>query len=355
MNIILKNKKSMENKQILSQQTWTSFFDQNGSPSFLQSWEWGELQKKLGYKIERIGLYDNTVLKGIALLIKIRAKRGSFLFIPHGPIILNSSQNSKLKTQIEQKIISKLFDYLKIIAIKEKFDFIRIAPILIDTKGNKQIFQNIGFKDAPIYMHAERIWLLDITKNEDELLSQMRKTTRYLIRKAPKDGITIIKKTSKESVDDFWKLYEKTALREHFIPFSKQYITDEFTEFARNNNAVFFFAKKGEEYLASALIDFTKSTGFYHQGASVHTKYPAPYLLQWEAIKESKKRGCKSYNFWGILQPGRSPKNWQGLTMFKQGFGGFQTDYVTTQDYIISPTYYLSYTYELYLKWKRGV
>ena len=81
MNIILKNKKSMENKQILSQQTWTSFFDQNGSPSFLQSWEWGELQKKLGYKIERIGLYDNTVLKGIALLIKIRAKRGSFLFI----------------------------------------------------------------------------------------------------------------------------------------------------------------------------------------------------------------------------------------------------------------------------------
>ena len=204
-------------------------------------------------------------------------------------------------------------------------------------------------------MHAERIWLLDITKNEDELLSQMRKTTRYLIRKAPKDGITIIKKTSKESVDDFWKLYEKTALREHFIPFSKQYITDEFTEFARNNNAVFFFAKKGEEYLASALIDFTKSTGFYHQGASVHTKYPAPYLLQWEAIKESKRRGCKSYNFWGILQPGRSPKNWQGLTMFKQGFGGFQTDYVTTQDYIISPKYYLSYTYELYLKWKRGV
>lgn len=334
----------MEVKLISSQQIWTDFFNQNGSPSFLQSWEWGELQKKLGYKIERTGLYNKNKLEGIALIIKIRAKRGNFLFIPHGPILITNTQ----------KIFSDLLEYLKTIAKKDKFDFIRIAPIQVDTNENRKLFQSIGCKDAPIYMHAERIWSLDITKNEEELLSQMRKTTRYLIRKAPKDGIMIEKRTDKDAVDDFYPLFEKTVEREHFVPFSKKYITNEFTEFARNNNAVLFFAKREGEYLASALIDFTRSTGFYHQGASIHTKYPAPYLLQWEAIKEAKKRGCTSYCFTGILEPGRSPKNWQGLTMFKQGFGGFQTDYVTTQDYIINPKYYLSYVYELYLKWKRG-
>jgi len=339
--------KNLKVKPILSQQIWTDFFNQCNSPSFLHSWEWGELQIKSGYKIERVGLYENTILNGIALLIKIRARRGNFLFIPHGPIVKQS--------QIYHKIISVLLEYLKKIAKQEKFDFIRIAPILIDTKDNRQIFTSLGFKDAPIYMHAERIWSLDLSQSEDNLLLQMRKTTRYLIRKAPKDEITIIQRTDANAIEDFWKLYEKTATREHFVPFSKKYITDEFTEFFKTKNAVFFFAKKGGEYLASALIDFTKSTGFYHQGASVHTKYPAPYLLQWEAIKESKKRGCILYNFWGILEPGRSPKNWQGLTMFKQGFGGFQTDYVTTQDYAITPKYYLSYLFDSYLKIKRGV
>ncbi|GAI33015.1 unnamed protein product, partial [marine sediment metagenome] len=29
---------------------------------------------------------------------------------------------------------------------------------------------------------------------------------------------------------------------------------------------------------------------------------PASYLLQWEAIKEAKNRGCKLYNFWGIAE-----------------------------------------------------
>lgn len=345
----------MEVKPISSQQTWTNFFNQCNSPSFLHSWEWGELQKKLGYEIVRVGIFEKNIITGIALIIKIRAKRGNFLFIPHGPIMRIMNNELRIK-----KGLLFLINYLKEIAKQEKFDFIRIAPIFTDSKENRTVFQNLGFKEAPIYMHAERVWSLrltseDVNKTDEELLLAMRKTTRYLIKRAPKDGIIIEKRTDNAAVEDFWKLYEKTAIREHFVPFSKQFITDEFTEFFKTNNSVFFFAKRGGEYLASALIDFTQSTGFYHQGASIHTKYPATYLLQWEAIKESKKRGCSFYSFWGILEPGRSPKNWQGLSLFKQGFGGFQTDYVTTQDYIITPKYYLSFLYEHYLKIKRGV
>ena len=75
----------------------------------------------------------------------------------------------------------------------------------------------------------------------------------------------------------------------------------------------------------------------------------------WEAIKEAKKRGCQYYNFWGIHQPGRTPKSWDGLTLFKQGFGGDQVNYLTTQDLILSPKYFLTYWYEKYLNWRRGV
>ena len=207
----------------------------------------------------------------------------------------------------------------------------------------------------------------------------MRKTTRYLIRKAQREGVIIEKRTGEKAVDDFWKIYQETARRENFVPFSKSFIEEEFNVFNKTGNALFLFGKvknnvipdlirnpdkmdsrlRGNDnntsYLASALIIFTKSTAFYHQGASIHTKIPVTYLLQWEAIKEAKKRGCQIYNFWGILQAGRSPKNWQGLTLFKTGFGGRQIDYLPTQDFVISRRYYLTYLYEKFLAWRRGV
>jgi lipid II:glycine glycyltransferase (peptidoglycan interpeptide bridge formation enzyme) len=205
-------------------------------------------------------------------------------------------------------------------------------------------------------MHAERIWVLDLEPSEDELLANMRKTTRYLIRRAPKDGIEIEKRSDDAVIEDFWKLYQETASRESFVPFSKAFVDNEYKEFATSGNADYFFGKVEGEYLAGALVVYTKSTAFYHQGASRHTKFPVPYALQWEAIREAKRRGCKLYNFWGILQEGRTPKAWSGLTLFKKGFGGRQIDYIPTQDYVINPVKYaISWIFETYLQWKRGV
>ena len=166
-------------------------------------------------------------------------------------------------------------------------------------------------------------------------------------------------------------LYHITADREQFTPYSDAYIKHEFEAFHSAGNAAIFnsgflnspkdamppeFALEGaSQNLAASLIIFSKSSGFYHQGASIHTKYPAAYLLQWHAILEAKRRGCKYYSFHGIHDPGRTPKSWNGLSLFKHGFGGFQVDYLYTQDFIISPMYALSYLSDRYLNLRRGV
>lgn len=354
----------MNIKQITNKVEWDNFFNSANSPSFLQSWEWGDLQKEVGEDVLRIGIYDNNEIVGIAQIIKIKAKRGNFLFIPHGPIIEVESQKLKVKSYLDI-----LLKYLIQLAKNEKYDFIRIAPIIENTEESRGLFKDLGFRTAPIYLHAERIWELPLDKSEDEILQGMRKTTRYLIKKAHRDGVVIEKRTDEKIVDDFWKLYEETAERENFHPFPKKFIQKEFEIFHASGNALFLFAYvhpgggrtdspgvlNTKEYLASALIIFTRSTGFYHQGASIHSKIPVTYAIQWEAIREAKKRGCKLYNFWGTLQPGRTPKNWGGLTLFKTGFGGHQIDYVLTQDYPISPKYYLTYLYEKFLSIRRGV
>lgn len=393
----------MEIKIINNQNIWQKFFDENSSPSFLHSWEWGEFQQKQGTEILRIGIFDKDKLFAIALVLKIRSKRGNFLFVPHGPII--GIKNSELRIK---NVLSTLVNYITKIAKSEKFDFIRIAPILLNTPEHKNIFQKLGFKNAPIYMHGEREWRLPLNLPEDKLLEQMRKSTRYSINRAIRENVIIEKRTDQKAIDDFLEIYKQTIIREQFVPFSRKFIQDEFDAFNHNNNALFLFATINNENnnktkflrpvsclskralsdslqcevkrkasgpdlqsgceltwrknfsfinnaIASALIIFTKSTAFYHQGATTHSKIPGSHLLQWEAIKEAKKRGCQYYNFCGIHQPGRTPKNWDGLTLFKQGFGGEQVDYLTTQDLVLSPKYYLTFCYEKYLNWRRGV
>ncbi|MDH7476262.1 MAG: peptidoglycan bridge formation glycyltransferase FemA/FemB family protein [Microgenomates group bacterium] len=339
------NVQMVENKN-----DWEKFFNDYGSASFLQSWQWGEFQKTLGYDISRLGFWEKGELRMIAQVIKIKSKRGNFLFIPHGPVIncrQFSCQKSYLKT---------LRDFLVNLAKKDNFSFIRISPLALDDHQNQKLYRDLGFKTAPVYMHAETMWILNLNPSEETLMANMRKTTRYLIKRAGRENVVIEKRTDEKAVDDFYRLYEETARREKFVPFSKKYISNEFKAFNQTGDAVFLFGYQKKTTLASALIIFTRSTAFYHQGASIHSKIPVTYLLQWEAIKEAKKRGCQFYNFWGIMKKGRTPKSWSGLTLFKQGFGGQQVDYLPTQDY---PVKKLSYTMTVFLEkilnWKRGV
>jgi len=340
---------------ITDEATWTAFQSKHNNLTFLQTWEWGEMQRRLGYDILRRGITEHGRLVSTVLVVKVRAKRGAMLFVPQGPTFERGAGRETMGSHL--KLIT---DSLVAIAQKENYAFIRIAPILNDVEENRNLFLSLGYRTAPIYMHAERVWSVNLTPAEDVLLANMRKTTRYLIRRAPKDGVSIVTRVNKEALNDFWSVYEETARRERFVPFSRSYLRNEYEVFARTGNVFWLFGfvgsqKKPSDCLAAAMVIFTKNTGFYHQGASLHSKEPVAYLMQWEAMREAKKRGCLSYNFWGILEKGRSPSAWQGLTLFKQGFGGFQTDYVSTQDYIVSPHYWYSYLYEQYLMLRRGV
>ncbi|MGB9883285.1 MAG: peptidoglycan bridge formation glycyltransferase FemA/FemB family protein, partial [Microgenomates group bacterium] len=73
-------------KEITDQSLWQDFFDKNCFSSFLQSWQWGEFQKCLGYDVLRLGIYKKNKLQGICQVIKLKSKRGKFLFVPHGPV-----------------------------------------------------------------------------------------------------------------------------------------------------------------------------------------------------------------------------------------------------------------------------
>ncbi len=345
----------MNIKEINNKEEWESFLFQCSEKTFLQSWNWGEFNEKMGNQIWRFGIYNNEKLIGVSLIHKISAKRGTFLFIPHGPVIFDDLTGQDKKEMLEL-ILLQLSD----IAKRENASFIRISPILLNNEENERIFLDLGFRNSPMHASAyEATWKLDIYPDEENLLKNMRKTTRYLIKKvAENKDVSIEKSTDPKNIGVYQKLNTEVSKRQKFTPFSEEFIKNEFETFKKDNEVLFIFGKYKGEIVAGAMIIFWSGVAFYHQAASLgkFSKFSIPYLLQWEAIKEAKNKNCSIYDFWGFTDPEKfSNHPWAGPTLFKMGFGGYKKDYIKTKDFVISKKYWINYIIESIRKHKRGL
>jgi peptidoglycan pentaglycine glycine transferase (the first glycine) len=317
---------------------WESFVLSTPTYTFLQAWNWGEFNRALGDKVFRLGLFEEGELAGVALILKVHARRGSFLFCPHGPLIKWENPTH----------LDALLNHVKDLARQEGVAFIRISPLILEGAESRRLFHKHGFRDAPIHMHAEATWMLDIRPSEEELLAGMRKNTRYYVRRAARDGVEVFQSRDPADVAVFNALYQETVDRHSFVPYSEEYLEKQFGAFAADDQVAVFLARYGGEVLSGAIIMFYGRAAFYHHGASSsrHPKIPSSYLLQWEAVRAARRRGCTLYNFWGIASTEDPQHPWAGLTFFKQGFGGFRVDYLHAQDLPLSPLYWFTYGVE---------
>jgi len=380
---------------ITDKKLWDKFLTQEKPHTFLQSWEWGEFNQADGNKIWRLGIFEERANKhkpapclpdqtakyastiednllATALIIKIKARRGSFLFCPHGPIAsLKIKNHPPIRITKIKNVLQCLTDYLKNLSQAEGCSFIRISSLEEKSQSIQELFNRLGFRPAPIHMHSENAWLLNLrgennlanevsvskTKNtqEVELFSSFRKTHRNLIRKAKRLGVEIITSTALSDLIIFNQLYRLTVKRQKFTPFSFDYLKKEFEIFKKENKVLIFLARYKNQYLSGAIIIFDANSAFYHHGASArkYSNIPASYLVQWSAILEAVKRGLKFYNFWGIAPAKAKNHPWAGLTLFKQGFGGFSEQYLPAQDLVLKSSYWLTYLIEKIRKWRR--
>lgn len=349
----------MEIREINNKEEWEGFLQNCVEKTFFSSWNWGDFNLEMGNEIWRLGIYDNKKIIGTALVLKISAKRGTFLFIPHGPVTIEG-----LKTKDKKEILQLVLDYLTSIiketAFEKKPSFIRVSSLFALNEENQKIFSDLNFRESPMHASSyEATWKLDILDSEEKIFKNMRKTTRYLIKKCQENkDIEITKSLNIEDATVYQNLNKAVSRRQGFVPFSEDLIKKEFEIFSRDNQSLFLFGKYKGEIVAGAMIIFWQGTAFYHQAASLgkFAKFSIPYLLQWEAIKEAKSKGCSVYDFWGFTDPQKFPRHpWAGPTLFKMGFGGYKKEYVKTQDFILSNKYWINYIIEKFRKIRRGL
>jgi lipid II:glycine glycyltransferase (peptidoglycan interpeptide bridge formation enzyme) len=335
-------------KNIIDKEVWEDFVLAHSEANFLQSWDWGEFHKALNKNIFRTGFYNRNMLMGVMLSVVEPAKRGRYLTVPGGPIIDWQNKDG----------INVFANEIKQIAKENNCVFIRVRPQLESDEFSKKIFKNLGFTTAPMHLHAELTSQLDIARTEEELMARMRKATRYEIRKAIKENIKISASKDEKEIKRFYDLQIETSKRQKFVPFSYKFLHEQFRIFAKNGNALLYKAEFENKLLAQAFVIFYGKEAVYHYGASTDEgrKRPGAYLIQWEAIKEAKKRKMTRYNFWGVAPENEVNHRFSGLSLFKRGFGGEDFEYLHAQDLVINyPRYLITYLIEQFRKKIRRV
>ena len=330
-------------KPVDDQSVWEWFLLQHSPVALFQSWLWGEVQERSGQKIWRYGVYDKKTLCGIFMVLHVKAKRGSFLHVRHGPVL------SSFDNDIWEEVLNFLKDEGKRLGCW----FVRVGPLVPQSEQTVAWAKRFHLIPAAIHhMDSEYCWALELAPSSEELLANMRKTTRYEIRRAQKENVEVFKTTNPAHLKEFFELYEATSSRQGFVPHHG--IQEEFEVYAKKQQAVLYIGKHEKKTIAAAIILYYGNQAIYHHGASISTHIPASSLVQWEAIQDAKKRGMNVYNFWGIA-PENSPKHpWRGITLFKKGFGGHEIEYIHAHDVPISPFYVIPRTIETIRRMLRG-
>jgi lipid II:glycine glycyltransferase (peptidoglycan interpeptide bridge formation enzyme) len=308
--------------------------------------------EKIGQRVYRLGIFKDQQLIGIALGTLIKAKRGTYIHFRHGPVI--DWSNSEL--------VEFVYKELKTLAKLEKAWFVRVSPLI--TTEQFKTSSLFGLKSTPSQMHdvdSEETWILDLDKSEDELLTNMRKNTRYMIRKAEKMGIKILMTNDPKYLSAFWLIMQDTVKRQQWTFYSFDYIKGELETFAKDNQSVLLLAQYEGKFIAGSMFNFYNGQSVYrHSGTLTEfRKIPASYLIQWEAIKEAKRRGLSRYNFWGLplSEKGELKMNdpWTGVGLFKVGFGGRPEIWIHARDIPVSAKYKLTHYFEKFETKKRAL
>lgn len=313
----------------ISDTQWDDFVASREEANFLQSSAWGKANERVGHTVVRDGIQQSGILTAGWQGIVKNAKRGRYLEVPGGPL-LDWGNSDDARTVIQQ---------LKQVGKRHNCAFVRIRPQVIESTKFNDVLSAYGLKKAPFHLHAEHTNILDLTQPEEDLLKNMRRQTRYEVRRSAKQNISVSWRSDDTAVDEFFAVQADTAQRQGFIPPSRDMLAAQIAAFG--DNARIYRAEVDGILLNLALVLFSGEEADYFEAASTpeSRKFAGAYGLQWQAIKDAKLLGKTRYNFWGIAYSNDPNHRYAGVTTFKRGFGGEDVTYTAAHDLPLSPRY----------------
>jgi len=313
--------------------------------NLLQHAAWGELKSQFGWRAVQVQSERATA----QMLFRQLPLGLTIGYVPKGPTVDWADITAR------QEILTRMHVEAK----RQRAIFLKLEPdVWQDSPEAEQVttlLSKAGFITADTIQPPGTI-IVDIRGSEDEILAAMKQKTRYNIRLAQKKGVTVRVGSAADMVT-FHELSQLTAERDAFGIHSLAYYQAAYHLFG--DQCALLLAEAEGQPLAGLMVFYEGDTAYYLYGASSNEqRHLMPtYLIQWEAMRWAKARGCQYYDLWGIPAADvatleaefeqRHDGLW-GVYRFKRGFGGEVKQAIGAFDYVYQP-----WLYRLY-RWWRG-
>ncbi len=314
---------------------WNIFLENHPNAHLLQMGEWGELKNNFGWKPVRIVL-NNEV--GAQILFR-RLPLGLTLGYMPKPVF--SGQWTVISDQFWREVDS--------VCKKNKAVFLKVEPNSWDDSFR---LPPSAFRISPHNIQPPRTITISIKEDDEQILARMKPKCRYNIRLAEKKGITV---RAWDDIPAFHEMMTVTGGRDKFGVHSKEYYQRAYELFHPKETCELLVAEFEDKPLASLMVFANGKRAWYVYGASndqERNRMPT-YLLQWEAIRWAKARGCDEYDLWGVPDENEETLEAQfesrhdglwGVYRFKRGFGGQIKRAPQALDRVYNPLLYWLYT-----------
>lgn len=323
--------------------------------TFMHTWEWGEVLKEESKAFFRLGIYDKDALVGVAQLVQQPLKFGGFCwYAPRG--IVMDYRHAKTVTAA----YTALNNYMR----EKGGAFFKVDPDLIQDDKAVAAIDASGTQTSAIFTQAERVWCVDLQKDEAGLLAWMkehgmRSNVPYYLRRAARGGATIRMSDDPKDLDILLDLLGKLRERKHMVGGGDAHLRRQFTVLSPKGYEHVFIAEKDGEIIAAALISIYGREASYLHGASTELfrELRIPHLMHVEIMNYLMKEHpeVERYNFWGIVSDkNRKPSHPRnGYSEFKRSFGGYKEEYMRARDFVYKPFYWrIEWLLQKYWAWK---
>jgi lipid II:glycine glycyltransferase (peptidoglycan interpeptide bridge formation enzyme) len=334
----------------ISASNWDDFLACRPDAHLLQTTAWGDLKSKFGWTpLHVIGAENSIAPIGAQVLLRSLPLGFTVAYIPKGPVTDASEDGSLLDSSRWAGFLHELDPLLR----RRRAIFLKVEPDEWEPpETTARPDPPAGFSASPQDIQPPRTLLVDLRGDEDDVLARMKQKTRYNIRLALKKGVVVY---STSDLEAFHRLMTVTGERDRFGVHSLAYYRQAYELFYPHGECELLMAAYEGEPIAGLMVFARGCRAWYFYGASseAHRERMPAYLLQWEAMRWARSRGCTQYDLWGVPDADeatleahfteRTGDLW-GVYRFKRGFGGRLVRALGPWDRVYNPVLYWFYS-----------
>lgn len=322
----------------------------------LQTTEWAEVKREVGWTSHSLTWKNEKGEVTAAANILVRSMKPfgfgpkmAIGYIPRGPMLdwSDASLRQKIFSELEQYAREAGLIFLKIDPDLELGRGIPGAEMAIENLHGKIVTDELSRRNwrySVEQIQFKNTAVLDLSGTEEDWLKRMKQKPRYNLRLAQRSGVSI-RLANDEELPALYHLYAQTASRDHFIIREEAYYLRVWRRFINAGMADALIAEVEGQLVAGVMLFHFGKRAWYLYGMSspLHREKMPNNLLQWEAMRLARSKGCEVYDLWGAPDVFDESDSMFGVFRFKDGLGATVIRGVGAWDYPVKPILYFIY------------